>query len=172
MAISKFWLDLFREMVSVEGVLVAFHSPTTIKEGTSHSDFQLNEPFSKFLQQRLRYEVPWPKGKRNNILYQHRSYLPPGHNLKPLPWGLLGSDLLKNIFSIWKSTTLNKMVISKFWLDVFREMVGVEGVLVAFQSLSTIKKGKSHSNFQLNEPFSKSLRQLFRYEVPCSKGKN
>jgi hypothetical protein len=25
-----------------------------------------------------------------------------------------------------------KMAISKFWLDVFGEMVGVEGVLVAF----------------------------------------
>jgi len=38
------------------------------------------------------------------------------------------------------------MAISKFWLYVFREMVGVEGVLVAFQSFSTIKKGTSHSN--------------------------
>ena len=45
-------------------------------------------------------------------------------------------------------------------------MVGVEGVLGAFQSLSTIKKGTSHSNFQSNEPISKSLRQLLRYEVP------
>jgi hypothetical protein len=69
-------------------------------------------------------------------------------------------------------TTLNKMAISKFWLDVFWEMVGVEGVLLAFQSLSTIKKRKSHSNFQLNEPFSKFLRQLFRYEGPCSKFTN
>jgi hypothetical protein len=34
-----------------------------------------------------------------------------------------------------------------------------------------MKKGKSHSNFQLNERFSKFLRQL-RYEVSCSKGKN
>ena len=92
--------------------------------------------------------------------------MPPGHNLKPLPWGLWGSVLLKNIISILKSTTLNKMAISKFWLDVFGEMVGVEEVLVAFQSLSTIKKGTSHSNFQSNEPFSKFLRQLLRYEVP------
>jgi hypothetical protein len=30
-------------------------------------------------------------------------------------------------------------------------MVGLEGVLVAFQSLSTIKKGTSHFNFQSNE---------------------
>jgi hypothetical protein len=63
------------------------------------------------------------------------------------------------------------MAILKFWLDVFWEIVGVEGVLVAFQSLSTIKEGTSHSKFQLNEPFSKFLQKLFRYEVPCSKGK-
>jgi hypothetical protein len=30
------------------------------------------------------------------------------------------------------------MAISKFWLDAFGEMVDVEGVLVAFQLLSTI----------------------------------
>ena len=45
------------------------------------------------------------------------------------------------------------MAISKFWLDVFGEILGVKGVLAAFQSLSTIKNGKSHSDFQLNEPF-------------------
>ena len=58
------------------------------------------------------------------------------------------------------------MAISKFWLDVFGEMVGVEGVLVTFQSRSTIKKGTSHSNFQSNEHFSKFLQQLLRYEEP------
>jgi hypothetical protein len=31
------------------------------------------------------------------------------------------------------------MAILKFWLDVFGELVGVEWVLVAFQSLSTIR---------------------------------
>ena len=40
------------------------------------------------------------------------------------------------------------------------------GGLVALQSLSTIKKGTSHSNFQLNEPFSKFLRRLLRYALP------
>ena len=45
-------------------------------------------------------------------------------------------------------------------------------MLVAFQSLLTIKKGTSHCNFQSNEPFSKFLRQLVRYEVPWSKTKN
>jgi hypothetical protein len=49
------------------------------------------------------------------------------------------------------------MAISKFSLDVFQEMVGVEGVLVAFQSLSTIKKGTHQANSQLNEPFSNFL---------------
>ena len=45
------------------------------------------------------------------------------------------------------------MAISKSLLDVFEEIVGVGGVLVAFQSLSTIKKGTSHFNFLSNEPF-------------------
>ena len=53
------------------------------------------------------------------------------------------------------------MANSKFWLDVFGEMVGVEGVLAAFQSLSTIKKGTNHLNFQSNEPFLKFLPQRF-----------
>jgi hypothetical protein len=53
------------------------------------------------------------------------------------------------------------MAISKFWLNVFGETVGVEGALVAFQSLLTIKKGPSHLNFQSNEPFLKFLRQRF-----------
>ena len=55
--------------------------------------------------------------------------------------------------------TLNKMAISKFWLDVFGEMVGVVGGLVAFQTLSTIKKGTSLFNSQSNELFSKFLRK-------------
>jgi hypothetical protein len=62
------------------------------------------------------------------------------------------------------------MAISKFWLDVFGKMVGVERLLVAFQSLSIIKMGTSHFIFQSNEPFSKFL-QLLRYEVLWSKGK-
>jgi hypothetical protein len=51
------------------------------------------------------------------------------------------------------------MAISKFSLDVFGEMVGVDGGLDAFQSLSTVKKGASHFNFESNEPFLKFLRQ-------------
>jgi hypothetical protein len=56
-------------------------------------------------------------------------------------------------------------------LDVFGEMVSVEGVLVALQSLSTIKKGTSHSKFQSFYPFSKFQRQLLWYEVPWSRKK-
>jgi hypothetical protein len=40
-------------------------------------------------------------------------------------------------------------------------MICVEGVLVAFQSLSTIKKGTSRSHFQSNEPFSKPYINSF-----------
>ena len=50
-------------------------------------------------------------------------------------------------------------------------MVGVEEVLVAFHPLSTIKKGTSHSNFQLTKPFSKFLRQLLDTKCPALKEK-
>ena len=38
-------------------------------------------------------------------------------------------------------------------------MVGVGGGLIALQSLSIIKKGTNPFNSQLNEPYSKFLRQ-------------
>jgi hypothetical protein len=41
------------------------------------------------------------------------------------------------------------MAISKFWLDVFREIMGAEGVLVACQSLSTIKKWHKSLQFPI-----------------------
>ena len=62
------------------------------------------------------------------------------------------------------------MAISKFWLDVLGEMVGVEGVLVAFQSLSTIKKGTSHFNFQSNEPFWSFSDNTFNTNLICLQG--
>jgi hypothetical protein len=99
-------------------------------------------------------------------LYAPRAYL------TTLALRAVGECPLQNIIYVWKSTTLNQMVFSKFWLDVFREMVGVVGVLVAFQFLSNMQKGTSHSNFQSNEPFSKFLRQLLRYAVPWSKTNN
>jgi hypothetical protein len=58
---------------------------------------------------------------------------------------------------------MNKMDISKFWLDVFGELKGVRGELVALQSFSTIKKGTSPFNFPLNKPFY-NLLQLLRYK--------
>jgi hypothetical protein len=51
------------------------------------------------------------------------------------------------------------MDISKFWLHVFGEIVGVRGGLVALQLLSSIKKSTSPFNFQSSEPFLKFLRQ-------------
>ena len=76
MAVLKFWLDVFGETVGVEGVLAAFQSLLTIKKGTSYSNFQSNEPFSKFLRQLLRYELPWyGKKNNNNTLCQHCSLL-------------------------------------------------------------------------------------------------
>jgi hypothetical protein len=48
------------------------------------------------------------------------------------------------------------MAISKLCLNVFGEMVGVRGGLLAIQSLSTIKKGTSRFNFPI---------QLFLFEV-------
>ena len=40
------------------GGLVALQSLSNIKKGTSRSNFQSNEPFSNFLRQLRRYEVP------------------------------------------------------------------------------------------------------------------
>ena len=60
----------------------------------------------------------------------------------------------------------------KFWSNLFGEMLGAGGGLVAFQSLSSIKKSTSPLNFQLIGPFCKFLRQLHLYEVPCSKKNN
>ena len=56
--------------------------------------------------------------------------------------------------SFWVSFILEDFVLGCAW--------GNEGHgrgLVTFQSLSTIKKGTSHSNFQSNEPFLKFIRQ-------------
>jgi hypothetical protein len=70
MAISKFWLDVGCE----GGRLVAFQSLSATEKGTSHFNFQSNEPFSKFLRQLLQYKVPWSKEKKNYTLCQHRFF--------------------------------------------------------------------------------------------------
>jgi hypothetical protein len=46
------------------------------------------------------------------------------------------------------------MAIWKFWLDVFREIVGLRGGLVVLKLLLNNEKGASPLNFQSNEPFS------------------
>jgi hypothetical protein len=56
---------------------------------------------------------------------------------------------------------LNKMAISKFWLDVFGKMLGMQGGLFALQSLSTIKKGSYPFDFESSEPLLKFLQQNF-----------
>ena len=56
-------------------------------------------------------------------------------------------------------TTLNKLVISKFSLDVCGKMVCVGEELVALQSFLTIINGSSHFIVQTNELFSNFLRQ-------------
>ena len=67
-------------------------------------------------------------------------------------------------------STLNKMAISKFWLDVSGKMVGVRGVLIFLQSLSIIKKGTSPFNFQSNEPFWSFHNKAFNKHLICSQG--
>ena len=52
---------------------------------------------------------------------------------------------------------LNKIAISKFLLNVFSEMTGMGGGMVAVKSLLTIKKSTGPFNFQSNEPLSKFL---------------
>ena len=79
-------------------------------------------------------------------------------NLQPLPWGFGGFIILKNIISDL-TTTLNKIAVSKSWLEGFGEIMGVGGALFVLQSLLTIKKGTDPFNLQLNELFLKFLRQ-------------
>jgi hypothetical protein len=54
-------------------------------------------------------------------------------------------------------------------LDVLGEMVGVERVLVAFQSILTLKKGARALDFQSNEPPLMFIRRPLPYEVPLGK---
>jgi hypothetical protein len=75
--------------------------------------------------------------------------MPPSITYNSCPEDCGGSILYKGIIS----RTLNGVEQNgylKFWLDMLKEMVSVQRVLVAFQSLSTIKKGTSQFNFQSN----------------------
>ena len=53
MAISKFWLDKFWELMGMGGGLVTLQPLLINKNGTSPFNFQSNEPFSKFLRQQM-----------------------------------------------------------------------------------------------------------------------
>ena len=53
---------------------------------------------------------------------------------------------------------------------MFGEKVGVRGGLVAFKSLSTIKKGTSPYNFQSNEPFLSFYVNAFYKHLICPQG--
>ena len=137
-------LKNFIRCISGKYEVWGIYPPITLnlKKDTRTSDHQCNESTLKFIRPSFLY-IP---------------YMPPGHNLKPLPWGLWGVIVLKDNFPDL-STALDKMAISKFWLPVFEEMMGVGGGLVALQSLSTIKKSTSPFNFQSNELFYKFMRQ-------------
>ena len=62
------------------------------------------------------------------------------------------------------------MAISKFWLDVFGEMVGVEGVLTAFQLLSTIKRTITLSISNPMSPFWSFYDNAFYENLICPLG--
>ena len=70
-AISKFLLHISGKYEVWRGVI---HPPITLnlKSGTKNSDYQSNEPRLKSL---------WPP-------FLQKPYMPPGHNLQPLSWGL------------------------------------------------------------------------------------
>ena len=59
---------------------------------------------------------------------------------------------------------LNKIAITKFWLDVFGEIVGLGGGLVALQLLSTLIKGNCPFGIPI-ESFSKFMWQFLWYDV-------
>ena len=62
------------------------------------------------------------------------------------------------------------MAISKFWLEVFGEIVGVGGVLVALQLLSTVEKGIDY--WLLRQPIAilKLLSDAFRKNTRWEEG--
>ena len=120
-----------------------------LKKSTRAFDYQANEPPSEVYTSTL-----------------SKPCKPLGYNSQPLPRGLLGAVILKDLIPIFFGT---KYLSQNFWLDVFGEMMGMGGEFVALQSHSTIKRGTSSINFQLNELFLKFLRQLLRYEASWSK---
>ena len=122
----KFWLNVFGEIVSVGGGLIALQSLLIIRKGTSRFNSNWMNLFRNF------YDNRWPsqnfyqmcfgrirsvclrgrgiqppitlkpiKGTKNSDYqsnehpskfirspFLYRPYIPPGHSLQPLPWGL------------------------------------------------------------------------------------
>ena len=102
---------MFGEKLSVRWGLVAFQSLSTIKKGTSPLNFQSNAPFFKFLRQRFLYNL----------------YMPPGHNLQPLPRELGGGevaifkDLISRTSNYVEENCYLKILIGCVWGNGGRE---------------------------------------------------
>ena len=58
------------------------------------------------------------------------------------------------------------MVITNFWLDMFWEMAGVEGLLVALQSLSLLKRALDPSIYNRISPFRNFYDNSFNTKCP------
>ena len=97
--------------------------------------------------------------------------MPPGHILQHLPWGLWGSVLLKNIIYIWKSTTLNKMAFSKFWLDAFGGMMGVGGGYFPSNHFRLLKRALAPPISNRINPFRSFYDNSFDTKCPGTENK-
>ena len=112
-----------------------------LKKGTRTSDYRSNEPFPKFI--------------RSSFLYI--PYMPPGHNLQPLPRRSWGVFIIKNIIS----RPFNYVEQNGYFKILIRcvQGNGGQGGVVALQSFSTIKNSTGPFHFQSNNLFLKFLRQ-------------
>ena len=97
-------------------------------------------------------------------LYDHtfnkKLYMSIGHNLKPLPWGLWGVVILRDIISkLFNYVEHNSCL--KIFIKSVRENNGCGGRGVfALLPFLTVRKATSPLNFQSNESFLIFLRQL------------
>ena len=149
--VSKFWLDVFGEMADMGGGLIAsnhewkepfFEVFTTtnghlkisiryIWENTScgweDPPSDRSESWKRYYNFLLTIQRAPPKFTRSYFLYT--PYMSPGLNLQPLPWGHRWGGVVFLKYVIDLSTTLNKITVSKFWLDVYWGVVGVGEVV-------------------------------------------
>jgi hypothetical protein len=150
MAISKLWLNGFEEMVGLGGGSITLDSLSTIKKG--NFNFQTRWPFFEIFTTTL-----------------YKPYMPPWHNSQPLQWGLWGGGAIILKYLISRTFDyIEQKDISKFWLDVFGEMVGVRRRLVALQSVSTIEKALVLSIFNWICPFWRFYNIAFYKNLTCS----